>query len=93
MTLKRKQLGLGTIIALAGIAIGGLTVHLQYRSAIMIEGSHKGATAAQLTSLDRRMDRHVTMCDSRMSGVVGELGEIRGTVNAIWRHLKNRHGQ
>ena len=89
---KTKSIGIGVAAAVVAAMLSGFTVHMRYRESVKGEGEFHGATAAQLTSLDRRMDRHVNMCDNRMTSVVRELGEIRGTVDAIWRHLERTNG-
>ena len=85
---KTKSIGLGVAVAVTAAMLSGFGVHLRYKESLKDEGVVQGATAAQLASLDRRMDRHVNMCDNRMNDVVRELGEIRGTVDAIWRHME-----
>ena len=89
---KTKSIGLGVVAAVIAAVLSGVGVHLRYRETVKGEGAFHGATAAQLTSLDRRMDRHVNMCDNRMNAVVRELGEIRGTVDSIWRYMR-RNGR
>ena len=85
---KTKVAAGSAIAAIAAALLTAGALNLKYRDAIKGEGIYQGTTSAQLTGLSSRMDRHVNMCDARMSGVVRELGEIRGTVDAIWRHLE-----
>ena len=90
MTMKGKTAaGIVTAAAIVAAIMSGLAVHLSYRGMVHGEGVIVGASAAQIDALDVRVTRHVAKCDKRMNDVVREMGQIHGTVDAIWRHLRD----
>ena len=95
MTLngKTKAIMATATAALIAALASGFTVHLAYRGMVHKEGVAVGTATEKLDSLDERMTTHVAMCDERMNDVTKELGKISGTVDAIWRHMKNHDGQ
>lgn len=92
MTLNGKTAAVvGVTAAMLAALASGIAVHLSYQGMVREEGVAVGASSAQIKAMDGRMTRHVAACDARTAGIVRELGEIRGTVDAIWRHMREHH--
>ena len=88
---KGKAIGITAGIALFAALASGAGVHLTYRASVKGEGRVAGTTAAQIVNLGALMDRHQITCDRSVGAlretngkILHELGELSGTVDAIW---------